>query len=373
MIISKKPHLDNKCSPHSESFKLRKQRKPRKQQKPSELETTRQNIRETPGRGIFDVATEWTNALTRDALKGNHHKARGRSSVEKIIGQIAKTNSHAKVVGLIVGESLILSAFASRQDFEKQIRSVVYDQCSDNLFLLTSNPNWRKRPRSPWERITSQERFAWVVSAVMQGRKSKQYTAISLNLSKEDAAKSPVDLIDTLANRIERALDCKIMLCVEEDNKGRSHCHGIYFGSITKEKKKKLKQAGGSWEALDSRHQQHTVERRGMEDAIGWDWYLHKNSGDNEAEIRIPNELRALGRAHYERVMALLLPHFIADREARLRNNRPTPEQTEPLDKNESYLSTPEKVSDAISNFDEDNYTPGIAQEGQSDGVQTTL
>ena len=64
----------------------------------------------------------------------------------------------------------------------------------DPSFVLISTPNWRKEPLRPWKDLSGLEKYAWVTSGMMYERCSKRYVAFSLNLSMEDAAKSPAEL-----------------------------------------------------------------------------------------------------------------------------------------------------------------------------------
>lgn len=342
-----------------------KPRKSPKLKKPTEWS----KVSKIAGLSCDEKITAMLDADVRDKLSGIYSKACGRSVFEKISRQIANTKSHAELDKAMVRQSLVLSTFAARSGFEERIGSVVCSSFNDQTFLLCSKPNWRKLPLPDWERNYAQVKFAWVVSSVMNENGCKLYTAFSLNLSMEDAARSPHELIDTISNRLERALGCKVMICIERDDQGRSHCHGIFFGTLTNKLKTKLKQAGGKWDGEDSRHQRHTKERYGIEGAIGWGWYLHKDVSC-DAVVRIPRELNAMGRAHYKKVTNLLLPYFIADRKAKADT---CATEAIVLEKTASQQPDRENVDTAISTSVKASNEPilGNAQEATQNAPET--
>lgn len=338
-------------------------------------------------------------ASVRDALKGgmNVEKKIRRATdraVTSILRETARwelwqkrfsnTKTAASTLKAMVRQSLVLSSFAARRDYEKMIGSVV--TLYDHSFVLHSTPNWKKEPLRRWRDLSDLEKYAWITSGMMQEWGRKWYVAFSLNLSTEDAAKSPAELKDPIRKRLGRALGREVehmtMFCIEKDDKGRSHCHGIYFGSITEKQKDKLKQAGGQWDGKDSRYQRHTAERYGMEGAIGWGWYMHKNVS-KEAEFCIPHELTRVGQSHYERVAALLLPHFIAERDTMV-NQKATvkaasrkakatkPQQTKVLEKTDLLVSHHENVGHQFPKTDANSRTraPGTAKECPQDAPE---
>lgn len=277
----------------------------------------------------------------RDALKGgmkvkNKIRLATNRAVTGMVGETTRwelwrnrfpnTKTAASTLKAMVRQSLVLSDLAARRDFEIMIASVV--NMYDHSFVLVSKPNWKKEPLRSWRDLSGLEKYSWAVSGMMHQSGGKQYVAFSLNLSMVDAVKAPDELIDPIRKRLGRALGCGVdnlvMFCIEKDDKDRSHCHGIYFGCLTREQNKKLKQAGGEWDGSDSRRQRRTNERYGMEDAIGWGWYMHKDIGQ-DAKFYIPHELTRIGQAHYERVSGVLLPYFIAARDATTSNRATSP------------------------------------------------
>lgn len=323
-------------------------------------------------------------ACVRDALKGGMNvEKKIRLATDRAVTSLLRetarwelwqkrfsnTKTAASILKAMVRQSLVLSSFAARRDYEEMIGSVV--TLYDHSFVLHSTPNWKKEPLRRWRDLSDLEKYAWITSGMMQEWGRKWYVAFSLNLSTEDAAKSPAELKDLIRKRLGRALgrevEHMVMFCIEKDDKGRSHCHGIYFGSITEKQKDKLKQAGGQWDGKDSRYQRHTAERYGMEGAIGWGWYMHKNVS-KEAEFCIPHELTRVGQSHYERVAALLLPHFIAERDTMV-NQKATvkaasrkakatkPQQTKVLEKTDLLVSHHENAGHQFPKTDTNSLT----------------
>lgn len=107
------------------------------------------------------------------------------------------------------------------------------------------------------------------------------------------------------------------MFCLERDSEGRTHCHAIYFGLLTRTQRADLKKAGGKWSGKDKRKQLKVVERWGADNATGWvGWYMQKDI-PADAVYYIPREMNAAGRAHFESVLDVLLPLFKAEQKAK--------------------------------------------------------
>lgn len=355
---------------------------------PNEFALARRNLHSDDSPSRDERIAKMQIARIRDALKGGMNVDKSiRRATHRAVSSISETarwtlwrarfpntKTAARALKGMVRQSLVLSGLASRRDYEKMISSVV--NMYDPSFVLISTPNWRKEPLRPWKDLSGLEKYAWVTSGMMYERCSKRYVAFSLNLSMEDAAKSPAELKDPIRKRLGRALGREVehmtMFCIERDSEGRSHCHGIYFGSLTAEQKKRLKSAGGEWDGSDSRRQRRTTERYGMGEAIGWGWYIHKDIG-KDAEFYIPHELTRLGQAHYGRMTALLLPHFIAERDSTVSQKATSPTQTKVLEKPAPYSSPSEKVSTAILKIEAEDHTgtPGHAHEGPQDAPES--
>lgn len=335
-------------------------------------------------------------ARVRDALKGGVNvEKKIRRATNRAVTSIQRETTRWKLwrkrfpntktaentLKAMVRQSLVLSDFVGRRDYEKMIGSVV--TLYDHSFVLFSTPNWKKEPLRPWRDLSGLEKYSWIISGLMQERGSKWYVAFSLNLSIKDAAKSPSELKDPIRKRLGRALgrevEHMVMFCIEKDDKGRSHCHGIYFGSFTREQRTKLKRAGGKWDGSDPRRQLQASERYGVGEAIGWGWYIHKDIG-KDAEFCIPHELTRVGQAHYERVAALLLPYFIAERDTAVNHiatgkaasrkaKAPNLQQTKVLEKTNSIVAHRENVGHQFPKTDVDSCSRvlGMAKECPQD------
>ncbi|WP_270828949.1 hypothetical protein [Aeromonas sp. QDB20] len=355
---------------------------------PNEFALARRNLHCDDSLSRDERIAKMQIARIRDALKGGMNVDKSiRRATHRAVSSISETarwtlwrarfpntKTAARTLKVMVRQSLVLSGLASRRDYEKMISSVV--NMYDPSFVLISTPNWRKEPLRPWKDLSGLEKYAWVTSGMMYERCSKRYVAFSLNLSMEDAAKSPAELKDPIRKRLGRALGREVehmtMFCIERDSEGRSHSHGIYFGSLTAEQKKRLKSAGGEWDGSDSRRQRRTTERYGMGEAIGWGWYIHKDIG-KDAEFYIPHELTRLGQAHYGRTTALLLPHFIAERDSTVSQKATSPTQTKVLEKPAPYSSPSEKVSTAILKNEANGCAaiPGHVHEGPQEAPES--
>lgn len=289
-----------------------------------------------------------------DALSGHFKGRSGAHFYQKMAHQIEEHSlsvSAAQVDRHTWLQALVLCSIAACRGWEKDMRTVVcvFNRCVDEK----GNKGRRKgvanrRIRLPrWRDLPNHIRLTFALAAGMSALDAIDYTPICLNLSEEDAAQHPESLTEKIRKRLYVALDAHIPFVIERDDKGRSHVHAIYLGTLTRQQRARLKKAGGKIEGPASQFQLWAPPKEGITFCLGWTRYMQK-----EAKAHIPNEMRSAGEALYKHVRALINEINTAPT---TRNPKPatsTYATCIPLEENSPILSPRHEIGAAISKIE---------------------
>lgn len=292
-----------------------------------------------------------------DALGGHFKGRNGTHPYQQVARQIEDhylSVSAAQVDRHTWLQALVLCGIAASRGWEKEMHTVVsvFNRCLDGKSgegkksSRKSSANRRIR-LSRWRDLPNHIRLAFALAAGMNVLDAIDYTPICLNLSEENAAEHPDSLTEKIRKRLHVALDAHIPFVIERDDKGRSHVHAIYLGTLTRQQRARLKKAGGKIEGPASQFQLWAPPKEGITFCLGWTRYMQK-----EAKAHIPNEMRSAGEALYKQVRALINEINTAPT---TRNPKPatsTYATCIPLKENSPILSPRHEIGAAISKIE---------------------